>query len=132
MFGDFDWTSDQPQATVSADHALSTTPISKSVEETEECLIDSELQNSPTQSGENATSPRIDASTTDPHQTPESGKPDKPDFASRKALDIFAELKAKHDQEELEKRQREEAARKKMLADSDEGESEDDLTSLLV
>ncbi|KAJ9091602.1 hypothetical protein QFC20_007603, partial [Naganishia adeliensis] len=36
MFGDFDWTSDLPQATVSADHALSTTPISKFVEEAEE------------------------------------------------------------------------------------------------
>lgn len=128
MFGDFDWTSDQAQPTISADLTLSTTPISKSVEEAEESLIDSALQNSPTQSGEIATSPRTETATKS-HETPESGKPD---VASRKALDIFAELKAKHDQEELEKREREDAARQKVLADSDGDESEDDLTSLLV
>jgi hypothetical protein len=129
MFGDFDWTSDQPEAAVPADDALSTTPVSKSVEEAEESLIDTALQNSPSQRAGDRTSPRTDAMDTDTHETPVSSKPD---MGSKKALDIFAELKAKHDQEELEKRQKEEAARNKILADSDEGESDDDLTSLLV
>lgn len=97
------------------------TPIAKSIEETEESLIDSVLRGSPSQP-EATKSPA-----TSPNAATTIEKPE----PTRKVHDIFAELKAKHEREEEERRQQEEAARKKLLEDSGD-ESDDDLTSLLV
>lgn len=113
LFGDFDWTE---QAPAPVEDTASTTPISKSIEETEESLIDSALRGSFSQP--EATSPNLALTSKKTEPT-------------RKAHDIFAELFAKHEREEKERRQQEEAARKKMLDDSGD-ESDDDLTSLLV
>lgn len=126
LFGDFDWTDPAPAALV--EDTASTTPIAKSIEETDESLIDSVLRGSPSQTVEPSTvkqSPTSSPDVTTSNRT-------KTDAASKKALDIFADLKAKHEKEEQEKREEEEAARKKMLEDSEGDESDDDLTSLLV
>ena len=117
LFGDFDWTEQAPAPVA---HTDSMTPVAKSIEETEESLIESVLRGSSTQPE------ALKSATTSPDMATQRKTPE-----TRRPHDIFAELKAKHKREEEERRQQEEAARKKMLEDSGD-ESDDDLTSLLV
>jgi hypothetical protein len=115
---------------------LSDVPVVKSIEEADETLIDQVLQNSPSINlstddvSRAITSPNSDLDiATDSTRTITVSNES---VANKKALDMFAELKAKHEQEEEEKRKREEELRKKVLEDdSEDDDSDDNLTSLL-
>ncbi|KAJ9093244.1 hypothetical protein QFC19_008450 [Naganishia cerealis] len=137
MFGDFEWTSDQPQSAAAPTSVgpPSVTPIGKLIDEADETLIDQVLQSSPSINLspddllKEASSPNSDlniATNSTGTATVSNGG-----AGNKKALDMFAELKAKYEQGEKEKREREEEARRKVLEDSEDDDSDDDLTSLL-
>ncbi|KAJ9091873.1 hypothetical protein QFC21_007071 [Naganishia friedmannii] len=138
LFGDFEWTTDDPQPAAKSTSLtpLSDVPVTKSIDEAEESLIDQVLQGSPSNnlSTDDAsraiTSPNSDLDiVTDSTRTV---KANDGGSGNKKALDMFAILKAKHEQEVEEKRKREEEVRKKLLeGDSDDDDSDDNLTSML-
>ncbi|KAJ9115975.1 hypothetical protein QFC22_005118 [Naganishia vaughanmartiniae] len=141
IFGDFEWSNDAPQPVPGATSVtpLSDVPATTSIEDTDETLIDQVLQGSPSinlstdDASRTITSPNSDSdAATDSKR---AANVSKGGVGNQKALDMFAQLQAKHEQEEEEKRKRDEEVRKKMLKDDsdddDDDDSNDNLTSLL-
>lgn len=138
MFGDFEWTADvtKPVAKQTSMTPPSEVPVAKSIDDADETLIDNVLQGSPSvnlstdDASRTITSPNSDLDVA--ADSTRTAKANNGFSGNQKALDMFAQLKAKHEQEEEEKRKKEEEARKKVLEEgSGDDDSDEDFTTLL-